>query len=313
MFSTTLSQAKLHVLSYLNDLATGNLKGNVRKYYNDYLSYRKNLISKFINRNIDTNTLQRRINTIIEVNKQAALSNLKKYLADKNYTGTENINEIYRFIKKAVTNKPKKNFISHKMESKNTPIQSLHELVELHNKLVGENNSDEDWVAAFGDEEKAKEEVYTEIKEDIKKHGYDGPEDYTAMYWFSKGIISTPTEQHKNKEIDAALEKIMSDERPRKKEADSDTIPDTIPSTNTDTIIDTIPAEEYPSESSNVDSAMEQLWRNPTNWYINFEQFNNEGKKALFPELKKFFDEEIGKLSIINMYKIQYKVNTEWL
>ncbi len=164
----TASQTGLHILSYLNDLATGNLKGNVRKYYNDYLSYRKNLISKFINRNIDTNTLQRRINTIIEVSRQEALRNLRQ-----NYTGTENINEIYRFIKKAVTNKPKKNFISHKMESKNTPIQSLHELVELHNKLVGENNSDEDWVAAFGDEEKAKEEVYTEIKDDIKKHGFE--------------------------------------------------------------------------------------------------------------------------------------------
>ena len=173
MFSTTLSQTGLHVLSYLNDLSTGNEKGNIRKYYNDYLSYRKNLISKFINRNMDTNTLQRRINAIIEVNKQAALSNLRKYLANKNYTGTENINEIYRFIKKAVTNKPKKNFIAHKittfsnkvrMESKNTPSQSLHELVELHNKLVGENNSDEDWVAAFGDEEKAKEEFTVKLK-----------------------------------------------------------------------------------------------------------------------------------------------------
>ena len=57
---------------------------------------------------------------------------------------------------------------------------------------------------------------------------------------------------------------------------------------------------------------MEQLWRNPTNWYINFEQFNNEGKKELFPKLKKFFDEKIGELTIIEMYKIQYKVNNDW-
>ena len=165
MFSTTLSQTAkllterktgLYVLSYLNDLATGNIKGNIRKYYSDYLRYRKNLINRFVNRNIDTNTLQRRINTIIEVNRQEALRNLRKHLANKNYAGTENINEIYRFIKKAVTNKPKKNFILHKMESKNIPTQSLHELVELHNKLVGENNSDEYWVAAFRDEEKAK-------------------------------------------------------------------------------------------------------------------------------------------------------------
>ena len=96
MFSTTLSQTGLHVLSYLNDLATGNIKGNVRKYYKDYLRYRKNLISKFINRNIDTNTLQRRINTIIEVNRQEALRNLRKHLANKNYTGTENINRELR-------------------------------------------------------------------------------------------------------------------------------------------------------------------------------------------------------------------------
>ena len=42
------------------------------------------------------------------------------------------------------------------MESKNTPTQSLHELVEFHNKLFGKNNFDDDLVAAFGDEKKAK-------------------------------------------------------------------------------------------------------------------------------------------------------------
>lgn len=30
----TANQAVLHVLSYLNHLATGNVKGNIRKYYN---------------------------------------------------------------------------------------------------------------------------------------------------------------------------------------------------------------------------------------------------------------------------------------
>ena len=88
----------------------------------------------------------------------------------------------------------------------------------------------------------------------------------------------------------------MSEERP----VNNDVI--------SDTIIDTIPAGKHSFESDNV---MEQLWRNPLNWYTNLKQFNNDDKKTLFPKLKKFFDEEIGKLSIINIYWIQYKVSNK--
>ena len=43
------------------------------------------------------------------------------------------------------------------------------------------------------------------------------------------------------------------------KEVDLDTIPETIPSTNTNAITNTIPADEYLIEYDNVDSTMEQL------------------------------------------------------
>lgn len=81
-----------------------------------------------------------------------------------------------------------------------------------------------------------------------------------------------------------------TEKMPGNKEVDSDDIPDAIEA-------DTILTEEYPYEYGNVNSVMEQLQRNPTNWYINFEQFNIEGKKALYPKFKKFFDEEIGKFN----------------
>lgn len=63
MFSTTLNQTRLHILSYLKDLATGNEKRNMRMYYKDY-KVQKKFSSIYIN-----------INISIEKNKQTALPN----------------------------------------------------------------------------------------------------------------------------------------------------------------------------------------------------------------------------------------------
>ena len=57
---------------------------------------------------------------------------------------------------------------------------------------------------------------------------------------------------------------------------------------------------------------MENLERTPTNWEIDFERLNNNGKKKLFPLLLNFFNENIATLPIIEKYKIQYKVNGIW-
>lgn len=57
--------------------------------------------------------------------------------------------------------------------------------------------------------------------------------------------------------------KTMSEERPGYKEVYSDENHEIFPRA----IIDAFPVEEYPSKTSNVKSAMEQLWRNSTNWF----------------------------------------------
>ena len=77
------------------------------------------------------------------------------------------------------------------MTTKNIQLQSLHELVELHIKFVGEKNSDENCSLWW---RKSYRRIWHEIKDGIKKHGYDGSEDYTVMYWFPKWIVSTSKE-----------------------------------------------------------------------------------------------------------------------
>lgn len=61
-----------------------------------------------------------------------------------------------------------------------------------------------------------------------------------------------------------------------------------------------------------VKDIMERLERTPTNWYLNFEELNNYGKKKIFPQLLEFFHEHIDTLPIIEKYKLQYKVNGAW-
>ncbi len=141
------------------------------------------------------------------------------------------------------------------MESKNTPNQSLHELVEFHNKLFGKNNFDDDLVAAFGDEEKAKEEVYSEIKDDIKNADMTVQRLYCNVLFFYGNFFYPKNAKDSSKRNRCRIPEEISDD----KEADLDTISDTIPSTNTNAITDTIPADEYLVEYDNVDSAMEQL------------------------------------------------------
>ena len=46
---------------------------------------------------------------------------------------------------------------------------------------------------------------------------------------------------------------------------------------------------------------------------IDFEPLNNRGRKLLFPRLKAFFEELMENIPIIDMYKIQYKVEGRWI
>ena len=155
---------------------------------------------------------------------------------------------------------------------------NIQQLVDLQNLLLNENNSVDEWIKIFGSEENTKAELINEIVDDLTKRGYSGDtNDFNSMYWFARGVTSQPM---RSEEFKTELKNSYEAVKGRQHEL--------------------------------VNRTMKELNRTPTNWYIDFEQFSNEGKKLLFPELKSFFEEEIASLPIIDMYKIQFKVNNEW-
>lgn len=58
---------------------------------------------------------------------------------------------------------------------------SLIDLITIYNGLSGEETECSNWL-------NNKESLFNEVKELVKKYGYTGPEDYTAIYWFYQGI-----------------------------------------------------------------------------------------------------------------------------
>ena len=47
-------------------------------------------------------------------------------------------------------------------------------------------------------------------------------------------------------------------------------------------------------------------------WLIDFEQYNNYGRKKLFPILKKWFNEVIRNISMGEKFKFSFKVKGLW-
>ena len=57
----------------------------------------------------------------------------------------------------------------------------------------------------------------------------------------------------------------------------------------------------------------EKLFNTDTKeWLIDFEQYNDYGRKKLFPILKKWFDEVISKISMGEKFKFCFKVGEQW-
>ena len=65
---------------------------------------------------------------------------------------------------------------------------SIQDLIDLNNLLLGDNDTYEDWLEAFKDNNIIHAELIESITDSLTSNKYDGPNDYHAMYWFAKGL-----------------------------------------------------------------------------------------------------------------------------
>ena len=65
---------------------------------------------------------------------------------------------------------------------------STQELINLNNLLCNDNDTYEEWLEAFNDDDQIRSELIDNITSVLQSNNYDGPNDYHAIYWFAKGL-----------------------------------------------------------------------------------------------------------------------------
>ena len=79
---------------------------------------------------------------------------------------------------------------------------SIQDLIDLDNLLNNDNYTYEDWFDAIDDDEQIRKELIESINEKLTSNNYDGPNDYHAMYWFTKGL-RLPVPQQPKRYVDS--------------------------------------------------------------------------------------------------------------
>ncbi len=236
---------------------------------------------------------------------------------------------------------------SKKMSLENTSTQ---ELIDLDNLLCKDNNTYEDWLDAYNEEE-IRNELIDSITSTLKSSKYDGPNDYHAMYWFAKGKRNADSDNelfnniHKYKVHDKVHEfkrqrlhdkfkndRLKEDRELHKKDSsflrelmehqrDLTAFNQYYKKHKLDNKMKFKSYEEFKAFERNKDGQkeiineiIEEITKTPTNWSIDFRKLNNYGKNQLRPELLSLLMDEVAPRINANQheYIIKYLVNDEW-
>ena len=191
-----------------------------------------------------------------------------------------------------------------------TPTPKLYELLSMiENEKITEGDLDID----------SKDELIDIIAFDILQLGYNGDNNYEAMFWFMKG-----REQTKNtNEVPPSPSANVPPPREIPRYIDNNdyyflkNIKNNIwrKVTKDDSFVkitynDFIKLKD--EQEKIVDAIMKKLYDSPEYWHINFEQLTNRGRELIFPALHNFFNTIVKNFSVTNQYKLRFKVNNEW-
>ena len=74
---------------------------------------------------------------------------------------------------------------------------SIQDLINLNNLLYNDQDTYEDWLEAFNNDDQIRTELIDSIIGQLKDNKYDGPNEYYAIYWFAKGLNLPAPQQPK--------------------------------------------------------------------------------------------------------------------
>ena len=176
--------------------------------------------------------------------------------------------------------------------------RSNNELYQLLSLIANDTITEED------DLFDSKNELIKVIVDEITDVGYDGDNNYDSMLWYVKGL-HMPKPKKLTRYIDNNDDYFMKNlknniNRGRAKDDSYVKKPKTYQLWK---------QQHDDPQMKTVNDIMKKLDDSPHNWYINFEELNNNGRMLLLPRLKKFFESVIAELPITGKYKVVFKVN----
>ena len=152
-------------------------------------------------------------------------------------------------------------------------------------------------------------EIIREIKSTIKDAGYDGTNNSENIYWFCKGLkLAPPHPPTRYDSTDTYLFNNIKNLITKRRRANDDM----------KVIKNRVNFKQfYINQNTEVQKKfvkkiIDNLKSSPEDWQIDFDILTDEGKNMLFEPLKEYMENEMGKLSSSNQYKIQFNVNGEW-
>lgn len=201
-------------------------------------------------------------------------------------------------------------------------------LIQIHNNLYGDSSSYESFLEENnGNKIQAKKDIIDSIKSALHENNYDGGDNSEAIYWFSRGIsnkLRRNANRYQNREI-PLIQLPPPPPPPREPERyiDSDVglfnnVQNLLKSQRKATDDSALHTKFHrwkkleTKQDKLVEEIMTELYKNPDNWEINFEQLNNQGRTLLCPKLAKFFDDVVSHHEMNRQYLISYCVHRQW-
>ncbi|KAK8899317.1 hypothetical protein M9Y10_001630 [Tritrichomonas musculus] len=228
------------------------------------------------------------------------------------------------------------------MDTYKVPLEdkTTDELVDLFNLLKGFHETTEEYLDYISSEEELRELLIYDIADDLLDKNYDGDNDYTAMYWYAKGLKNyeevindlmnigyqdeikhmkiphvpkhmKPLQRYDLHKQFTDFNKSIVNKQLEANEFVSDLNSREL---NRERLIS---FEEWKSYNNNdkqdelIEEIIERIELSPTNWEINFEKLNEYGRKKLTPLLIDSLENTMGRsLNASKKYVFRYTVIT---
>lgn len=198
-----------------------------------------------------------------------------------------------------------------------TKLQDVtdNKLVAIFDLLFNQKATFESFLVENGNNPKvARLDIISQIKGGLRNTSYDGDlNNADSIYWFVKGLNNNiPDAKHYYDPIDDEMFKNIEKLMYKKKPATDDYDVYVKKYKERKNFDQFIIKNNSNSQKDLVDRMLSKAKETPTDWLIEFDLLNEEGKNYLLPQLQEFIEFVLSEITTTSEYRIVLNVGGEW-